>query len=204
MSSISAAGRVKSLIESVFSMKSWSATRTMNSACGSRGLEGRSGNRRASRAGIGLASRWARSSDSICSMGIGKSGLSRSTGYRLPYVTSCRHLCSLVDRASADVLWWGPVAWGWLGLVGMYAICNTAVSLLTAFHYGWKLFLLLPLVFACYHFGYGYGFLGGLWNFAILRRGPDRAYTALTRTPTPDLSRKTTTGRENPPFSGAT
>jgi len=37
-------------------------------------------------------------------------------------------------------------------------------------------------VFACYHFAYGYGFLRGLWDFVVLRHGPRRTYTELTRT----------------------
>lgn len=76
-------------------------------------------------------------------------------------------------------LWWGPAAWGWLGLMVAYAICNAAASFLTAYQHGWKLVLPLPLVFACYHFGYGYGFLGGLWNFAILRRHRAPRYFAF-------------------------
>lgn len=35
----------------------------------------------------------------------------------------------------------------------------------------WSLLPLLPLVFACYHFSYGYGFLRGVWDFVILQRG---------------------------------
>jgi succinoglycan biosynthesis protein ExoA len=127
--------------------------------------------------------------------------------HRLP--ASIRHLVPgsfafLLIVLPLVALWWGHAASGWLGLVVMYALFNLVASFLTAFHREWKLFFLLPLVFACYHFGYGYGFLGGLWNFAILRRRPNRAYTALTRTPTLDLSRKTTTSRENPPFPGPT
>ena len=39
----------------------------------------------------------------------------------------------------------------------------------------------LPLVFWCYHFGYGYGFLRGLWDFVLFRRRPGDTFTALTR-----------------------
>jgi hypothetical protein len=39
----------------------------------------------------------------------------------------------------------------------------------------------LPLVFACYHFGYGIGFLRGLIGFVLLRRAPSAAFTRLTR-----------------------
>jgi hypothetical protein len=41
--------------------------------------------------------------------------------------------------------------------------------------------LVLPAVFACYHLGYGYGFLRGLWDFILLRRTPVSAMSTLTR-----------------------
>ena len=34
-----------------------------------------------------------------------------------------------------------------------------------------------------YHFGYGFGFLRGIWDFVVLRRRPSRSYSKLTRTP---------------------
>jgi succinoglycan biosynthesis protein ExoA len=82
-------------------------------------------------------------------------------------------------------IYWRPAAWGWLGLMSLYAVCNVVASCLTACRHGWSYLLILPFVFACYHFGYGYGFLGGVWDFAILRRKPTRAYTVLTRTTAP-------------------
>jgi succinoglycan biosynthesis protein ExoA len=78
-------------------------------------------------------------------------------------------------------LWWPFAIWAWLGSVGIYAICNVAASSSTAARRGWKLFLLLPSVFACYHFGYGLGFLRGIWDLVVLRRRPNRTYTDLTR-----------------------
>jgi GT2 family glycosyltransferase len=73
------------------------------------------------------------------------------------------------------------VAWTWWGLVGIYAACNIVASLLTAASYKWELLLFLPLVFANYHIGYGFGFLRGVWDFVILQRAPARNYTKLTR-----------------------
>ena len=59
----------------------------------------------------------------------------------------------------------------------MYSACNLAASFLVASRQDWKLLPLLPPVFACYHFGYGLGFLHGVRDFLILRRGPDHTYT---------------------------
>jgi succinoglycan biosynthesis protein ExoA len=104
--------------------------------------------------------------------------------HRLP--ASVRHLVP-----GGFVLWlivpllvslvWPPAVWGWVGLVGIYSICNLMASLLAAAQHEWKVLPLLPLVFACYHVAYGYGFLHGIWDFAILRRGPNVVYTKLTR-----------------------
>jgi glycosyltransferase involved in cell wall biosynthesis len=101
-----------------------------------------------------------------------------------------RHLVPGLFVGSLSVLalvslWWRPAAWGWLGLVGMYGACNVVASCLTAARREWKLFPLLPLVFACYHFAYGCGFLHGIWDFVILRRGPSGTYTNLTRSIAP-------------------
>ncbi|MDH3600418.1 MAG: glycosyltransferase family 2 protein [Candidatus Tectomicrobia bacterium] len=75
-----------------------------------------------------------------------------------------------------------------LGMAGLYAICTLSASLRTASQYGWRLLPLLPLVFACFHFAYGYGFLWGMSDFIVRHRGPQRTYTELTRSsakPTP-------------------
>jgi succinoglycan biosynthesis protein ExoA len=84
--------------------------------------------------------------------------------------------------------WWSMAAWGWLLLVGTYLTCNLVASGMTAMRVDWKLFPFLPLVFACYHFAYGYGFLRGICDFIIFRRGPSRAYTELTRSSTKGAS----------------
>jgi glycosyltransferase involved in cell wall biosynthesis/SAM-dependent methyltransferase len=105
--------------------------------------------------------------------------------HRIP--ASIRHLApggfvlSLLVLAVASA--WSPLAaWCWIALIGSYGVCNLVASFLTAAQAGWKLILLLPLVFACYHFGYGYGFLRGLWDFYVRRGGPARKYRQLIRT----------------------
>jgi cellulose synthase/poly-beta-1,6-N-acetylglucosamine synthase-like glycosyltransferase len=67
-----------------------------------------------------------------------------------------------------------------LGL-SAYGLALLMASLLTASKSGWKLLPLLPLVFPCYHFGYGYGFLRGLWDFVICRKGGQGVFQTLTR-----------------------
>jgi succinoglycan biosynthesis protein ExoA len=104
--------------------------------------------------------------------------------HRIP--ASVRHLIPGVFVLSLILLalaapWLGIAAWCWIALLGLYFVCNLVASILTAARFGWTLFPLLPLVFASCHFGYGYGFLRGVSDFIILRRGPHSTYTALTR-----------------------
>ena len=76
-----------------------------------------------------------------------------------------------------------PLAgWTFLGLAGAYSVCNITASFLTARRTGWKILPLLPVVFTCYHFPYGLGFLRGIWDFVIVRHVPSHSYTELTRT----------------------
>src|SRR5262245_20974638 len=80
--------------------------------------------------------------------------------------------------------WSGLAARGALALGAAYVLGNLVASVDTARRSQWKLWPLIPLVFACYHIGYGAGFLHGIWDFVLLRRGPRRGYTALTRSST--------------------
>jgi succinoglycan biosynthesis protein ExoA len=101
---------------------------------------------------------------------------------------SLRHLIPGIFVLSLFILllaslWWPIAIWAWLALVGIYVVCNVAASFHTAAQHGWKLLPILPVVFACYHFGYGYGFLYGVFDFVILRRGPSVDFTQSTRSP---------------------
>jgi len=66
-------------------------------------------------------------------------------------------------------------------LLGLYLLINLTASLQTALKNELKLMAVLPLVFACFHFGYGMGFLEGVWDFQILKRAPTKAKFQLTR-----------------------
>jgi succinoglycan biosynthesis protein ExoA len=81
-----------------------------------------------------------------------------------------------------------PLAgWIWLGMVCQYACCNLFASAATAARQGWGFLPILPPVFACYHFGYGIGFLCGVIDFIVLRRAPSAAFSRLTRAPSSSL-----------------
>jgi glycosyltransferase involved in cell wall biosynthesis len=104
--------------------------------------------------------------------------------HKLP--ASGRHLVpSLFVLSSvflgAASLWSHIALFGLIGLTAAYLLGNVVASVIAAARTEWRLLPILPLVFACYHFGYGYGFLRGLVDFVVLRRQPTRAYTRLTR-----------------------
>lgn len=105
--------------------------------------------------------------------------------HKLP--ASVRHLvpgCFVLSLSILSVasVFSAPALWVLLALAGLYFFCNVAASLLTAGRNGGALVFVLPAVFAAYHFGYGLGFLHGMWDFLILRRGASRKYTELSRT----------------------
>jgi glycosyltransferase involved in cell wall biosynthesis len=83
-------------------------------------------------------------------------------------------------------LLWPTAFWVWVALLGLYVAINVFVSVLTAAGNGWNL-LLLPCVFAIFHFAYGWGFLRGFTDFIILRRKSRQSYTTLTRPSGEDL-----------------
>lgn len=70
---------------------------------------------------------------------------------------------------------------GFLGLAGSYLLANMVASLVVCAQPGkWRYLPVMPLVFAGFHFGYGYGFLQGLWDFVVLKRVRED-FTRLTR-----------------------
>jgi hypothetical protein len=83
----------------------------------------------------------------------------------------------------------GAALWLWLGLIALYMSSNLSASVATAAKAGWIYLPILPLVFTCYHFGYGLGFLKGVADFIIFRRNPSGAFVNLTRRSTVPLQR---------------
>lgn len=76
-----------------------------------------------------------------------------------------------------------PIAlWVLIVETALYAAANLTATALTCRSAGKLKFLpLLPIVFATYHFGYGYGFLRGLLDFVLLRRGGSASFNSLSR-----------------------
>jgi succinoglycan biosynthesis protein ExoA len=91
-------------------------------------------------------------------------------------------LCSLLSATTRLPAAIPRVLWMTLFLVlGAYLLAVLIASILTAAKTKWKLFAILPPVFGCYHFGYGLGFLRGISDFVVLRRGASKSLSQLTR-----------------------
>ncbi len=84
-------------------------------------------------------------------------------------VHSWSHFCFLLS------------AFCFLFICSAYFLAVLAASVVTSAKTEWKLFPVLPVVFGCYHLGYGFGFLRGILSFVILRRRGSRAFAKLTR-----------------------
>jgi glycosyltransferase involved in cell wall biosynthesis len=101
---------------------------------------------------------------------------------------SLRHVApalfvATVILLSVTSIFWAPARWPLAGLVGAYLVGTLAASTVAARRWGPSLLPVLPAVFWCYHLGYGYGFLRGLWDFVV--RGaavPHPSFTTVTRT----------------------
>ena len=72
--------------------------------------------------------------------------------------------------------------WAWTLWLGSYVLGNLLATFITGLRRDrWRFLPVLPVVFAAYHFGYGYGFLRGIIDFVLRRRGGAGTFTALTR-----------------------
>jgi hypothetical protein len=104
--------------------------------------------------------------------------------HRLP--ASVRHLVPGAFVAALALLTavapFGGVALAmWLGLLSAYGCCALAASAVSARRFGADLLPVLPVVFGCYHIGYGYGFIRGLWDFWLRGSRPGPSFTAISR-----------------------
>jgi glycosyltransferase involved in cell wall biosynthesis len=105
--------------------------------------------------------------------------------HRLP--ASVRHLVPGAFVAGLGLLGaaapFSPWALGGFVILALaYSVGNGAASLLTCMGgRGLRYLPVMPLVFAAFHFGYGYGFLRGFVEFVLLRRGGNAGFSTLTR-----------------------
>jgi succinoglycan biosynthesis protein ExoA len=68
-----------------------------------------------------------------------------------------------------------------------YGLCVLAASVHAASNTEWRLLAFLPMVFPCYHVGYGYGFMRGVWDFVICRKRAGEQFGQLTRAAPPHV-----------------
>ena len=104
--------------------------------------------------------------------------------HRIP--ASWRHLvpplfvATLIVLAAASVL--SATARSAAAVVfGVYGFAVLAAALVTARTAGWRPLPVLPVVFLCLHVGYGFGFLRGILDFVIRRRGAAADMSSITR-----------------------
>jgi succinoglycan biosynthesis protein ExoA len=97
------------------------------------------------------------------------------------YLLSLIHFIAVGQRpqGSGSIYLWIPACL--FLLLSCYAAFAGAACVLTAAKSEWKLLPILPFVFYCYHFGYGWGFVRGILDFVVLRRGAGADLSDLTR-----------------------
>ena len=66
-------------------------------------------------------------------------------------------------------LFWPLAGVAWFALVTTYFTIAMIAAIDASRRFGWGLFWLMPLVFACYHVGYGLGFIVGLIDMLCAR-----------------------------------
>jgi multisubunit Na+/H+ antiporter MnhE subunit len=72
--------------------------------------------------------------------------------------------------------------WMFAFVMGLYLCANLAASLITCIRRIQRKYLpVMPVVFAAYHFGYGWGFLRGVIDFVLLKRCGRSEYKKITR-----------------------
>ncbi|MGH7992516.1 MAG: glycosyltransferase family 2 protein [Limisphaerales bacterium] len=110
--------------------------------------------------------------------------------HRMP--ASWRHLVPGAFVGSLGLLlaagcFWTPAWWIAVGLAMLYTAAISVAAMMIAARTQWTLLPVLPAVLACYHFGYGYGFLRGILDFVIRKNAPETKFVQLTRerAPTP-------------------
>ena len=78
-------------------------------------------------------------------------------------------------------LLWSPASWMAARLAMAYAFAALTAAVFIAVRTQATLLPVLPAVIACFHFGYGYGFLRGVLDFMVLNNAPETKFVQLTR-----------------------
>lgn len=104
--------------------------------------------------------------------------------HRLP--ASIRHVIPPAFVAGLALLslagcFWPPALAAAAILGGVYLAAILLASIQTAHHNEWKLLPVLPLTFCCFHLGYGYGFLRGVFDFLVFQKAPAAKFVQVTR-----------------------
>ena len=95
--------------------------------------------------------------------------LAREAGGPWSLVPPVSHFCFLLSTFC------------FLPLSCVYLVAVVLASVWTAAKIAWKLLPVLPVIFGCFHFGYGFGFLCGIWHFVIRRGTAKTNFSSLTR-----------------------
>jgi len=119
--------------------------------------------------------------------------------HRLP--ASIRHIIpsgfiATLILLSAAAAFSSVAFYGLMGLMGAYTSCAILGSVIAARRYGFRFLPVLPVVFVCYHFAYGLGFLVGICDFIFLGRASSFA-KSLTRSSKQTAAKGATTPPEN-------
>ena len=78
-------------------------------------------------------------------------------------------------------LFWSVALWAAATLGAVYVAALMVISLSIAAHTQATLLPALPPAIACFHLGYGYGFLRGVCDFVVLHNAPQAQFVQLTR-----------------------
>ena len=101
-------------------------------------------------------------------------------------IASIRHIIPTIFILSLVFLpifsIWDPRAWwAFISILGTYGISSLISSAISAHKSEWKLFPILPFIFATYHIAYGLGFLWGTIDLLTGKVGIRPSHKKITR-----------------------
>jgi succinoglycan biosynthesis protein ExoA len=88
-------------------------------------------------------------------------------------------ITAILTSSMGSQLSWRWSLSAWLGLLALYSAASLGAAFVSARRRSWRLLPMLPLVFAIFHFAYGFGFLAALATWPFERTiGSDQLFTA--------------------------